>query len=220
VEQTIQSVINHTNHSVEYIVIDGGSTDGTLEIIKKYDDQIDYWVSEPDLGIYNAMNKGLSLVNGNWVNFMNSGDCLFNLNYIIEGDIFYGGTIINYPHKCRTSQPREIKSIKEDMIASHQSVFFSDSVYRKYLYNIKYRFAADYLLLLMLFFDNSIFSFSDKIISVVSNQGLTDQNRIGVHREFIKIQNNFNLNTYKRYYLICKHLALYPIKKILYFIYL
>jgi hypothetical protein len=219
-EQTLQSVINHSKHRVEYIVVDGGSTDGTLEIIKKYDDQIDYWVSEPDLGIYNAMNKGLSLVNGNYVNFMNSGDCLFNLNCIIEGDIFCGGTIISYPQKCRILHPRELQSIKEDIITSHQSVLFSDSVYRKYLYNIQYRYASDYLLLLKLFFEKAQFSLSNNIISVVSSEGLADLNRLGVHLEFIKIHNDFNLSTFKRYYLICRHLILYPIKKIVsFFIY-
>lgn len=73
-EQTIQSVLNQSYNNVEYIVIDGGSTDGTLDIIKKYEHAIDYWVSEPDSGISDAFNKGIIASTGKWVNFMNCAD--------------------------------------------------------------------------------------------------------------------------------------------------
>ena len=74
IEHTMLSVLGQTYGNVEYIVIDGGSTDGTVDIIKKYADKLAYWVSEPDGGIYPAMNKGLQHATGEWVNFMNSGD--------------------------------------------------------------------------------------------------------------------------------------------------
>lgn len=74
IEQTMLSVLNQTYSNIEYIIIDGGSTDGTVDVIKKYADQLAYWISEPDGGIYPAMNKGLKQASGDWVNFMNSGD--------------------------------------------------------------------------------------------------------------------------------------------------
>ena len=69
---TIKSVVNQTYTDYEFIIIDGGSTDGSVEVIKEYANIITYWVSEPDKGIYNAMNKGIEVANGEYLNFMNS----------------------------------------------------------------------------------------------------------------------------------------------------
>lgn len=101
-EETILSVIEQSYDNVEYIVIDGGSTDGTLEIIKKYEGQIDYWVSEKDKGIYDAMNRGITLISGDWVNFMNAGDrfcddvfkSIFTKKTINSYDLVYGDVLV------------------------------------------------------------------------------------------------------------------------------
>ncbi len=84
IERTILSVVNQTYSNIEYIIIDGGSTDGTVDIIKKYMDKIAYWVSEPDKGIYDAMNKGILMAKGQWINFMNSGDYLYSNDVISQ----------------------------------------------------------------------------------------------------------------------------------------
>jgi glycosyltransferase involved in cell wall biosynthesis len=132
IEQTIQSVIAQTYDNVEYIVIDGGSTDGTRKIIQSYEHAIDYWVSEPDEGIYSAMNKGIALASGGWLNFMNCGDRFFNNlilseipfkdleNYqFIYGDKIQGNDVIK-------SLP--IQALKFGVIhACHQSMFFQRS---------------------------------------------------------------------------------------------
>ncbi|MGN1164810.1 MAG: glycosyltransferase family 2 protein [Lachnospiraceae bacterium] len=96
--RTIESVVNQTCRDFEYIIIDGGSTDGSVDVIKKYASQIDYWVSEPDKGIYNAMNKGVAVAKGEYCLFMNSGDILFNSSMIhdvlahgMEADVVTGG---------------------------------------------------------------------------------------------------------------------------------
>lgn len=97
-EKTIKSVISQSYNDFEYIVIDGGSTDGSKEIIESYSDKISYWVSEPDKGIYNAMNKGINHAKGEYLLFMNSGDIL-NLDTNlkdIEKDLESGEDIIYY----------------------------------------------------------------------------------------------------------------------------
>jgi glycosyltransferase involved in cell wall biosynthesis len=102
-EKTVESVLDQTYDNVEYIIIDGGSTDGTLDVIKKYENGIDYWISEPDKGIYDAMNKGISQANGDFVNFMNAGDAFADadtLSDIFENaqadgdDLIYGPYIV------------------------------------------------------------------------------------------------------------------------------
>ena len=87
-ERTIKSVICQTFTNYEYIIVDGGSTDGSLEVINKYADHISKWVSEPDEGIYNAMNKGTRMASGEYFNYMNSGDCFCDAHVLEDnGDI-------------------------------------------------------------------------------------------------------------------------------------
>lgn len=93
--KTIESVVNQTWQDFEYIIIDGGSTDGSVEVIKEFADHIDYWVSEPDKGIYNAMNKGIAVANGEYCQFLNSGDTLSDTNVakcivsVLDGKAIY-----------------------------------------------------------------------------------------------------------------------------------
>lgn len=87
--RTIESVVNQTCRYFEYIIIDGGSTDGSVDVIKEYADQIDYWVSEPDKGIYNAMNKGVAVAKGEYCLFLNSGDNLHN--NVVLADVYNQG---------------------------------------------------------------------------------------------------------------------------------
>lgn len=129
-EETIQSVINQTYDNVEYIIIDGGSTDGTVDIIKKYESQIHYWVSEKDKGIYDAMNKGIKVASGAWLNFMNAGDTFID-NSIIDIIKFerYNSTALLYGNKIQDHKviyPHNIDKLAcGEIMACHQSMFFN-----------------------------------------------------------------------------------------------
>ncbi|MBV4191775.1 glycosyltransferase, partial [Bacteroides fragilis] len=98
IEKTILSVIHQLYSNIEYVIIDGGSVDGTIEIIEKYHDKISYWISESDKGIYDAMNKGVDKATGEWVCFMNAGDTFYSPDTILsvsdcfchQYDIVYG----------------------------------------------------------------------------------------------------------------------------------
>jgi glycosyltransferase involved in cell wall biosynthesis len=154
-EDTIRSVINQIYPNVEYIIIDGGSTDGTIDIIKKYEDYIDYWVSEPDKGIYDAMNKGINISFGEWLNMLNSGDSYYNFMVIeniflkeIDMDIYgiagnwvcdYKGNIILY-----LTNPYKILE-KPGWHINHQAFFYRKITHKILgLYSIDYRIASDH----------------------------------------------------------------------------
>lgn len=170
-EQTIQSVVNQTYDNVEYIVVDGNSTDRTLEIIKKYEDKIDYWQSEPDKGIYDAMNKGIELANGDWINFMNSGDS-FSSQSVIEQifygkclkniDILYGdSTSIDEFGISRTFYSSDnIDLLKKNPIYRHGASFIRTDFHKKNTFKLERKdlgFALDYLFIYEAFVSNASF---------------------------------------------------------------
>ena len=158
-ERTIQSVINQTCQDFEFIIIDGGSTDGSVDIIKKYVDRIDYWVSEQDKGIYNAMNKGILQAHGDYLNFMNSGDCFYDENVlslfedrcdadVIYGNVLWGNTLHTYPSNM---------SFHEFCIHgyNHQSTFFNVNIFSKYLYDEDLKIVSDWKLFALLLLDKT-----------------------------------------------------------------
>ena len=140
--RTIESVIAQSFNDYEYIVIDGGSTDGSLEVIKEHIPQITYWISEPDNGIYNAMNKGVNVANGDYCLFLNSGDCLydndvlqrFNL-YNSDKDIIIGRVFSLQTNSPLFSPPdREISLYHLfSSTVPHQGAFIRTSLQKKYV---------------------------------------------------------------------------------------
>lgn len=154
IEETIKSVLNQTNNNIEYILIDGGSTDNTLPIVKKYMDHIDYFISEKDKGIYDAMNKGISVSTGKYINFLNAGDTFANkytLEHILneikkvdyEPDIIYGSVSIYSENKSyiTTLKPLYLSKLFLNMfntrVVCHQSVFIKKEKCSKYSLNYK-----------------------------------------------------------------------------------
>lgn len=147
-EDTIKSVIEQRYDNIEYIIIDGGSTDGTVDIIKRYENNIDYWVSETDRGIYDAMNKGINVSHGCFISFMNAGDKFSSrdeLNkceaYFENSDLILGKTFYSNGQYFQSSSSR--MWLKNNM--QHQSVIYSKDLFEKYgLYDLSYRILSDY----------------------------------------------------------------------------
>ncbi|WP_172917224.1 glycosyltransferase family 2 protein [Capnocytophaga canis] len=183
IEQTILSVVNQTYPNIEYIIIDGGSTDGTVDIIKKYEDKIAYWVSEPDKGIYDAMNKGIEKASGEWINFMNSGDEFYNENVLRdvflkenlkEVDVLYGDVVVKLPKKEVLKKATPLQNIEKWMVFCHQSTFVRTKLHRENFFNITYKICADYDFFLKLYRKRKKFRYLSKVISKFLHGGVSD----------------------------------------------
>jgi glycosyltransferase involved in cell wall biosynthesis len=168
-EETILSVLNQSFPHIEYIIVDGGSADGTVEIIQKYEAQIAFWVSEPDEGIYDAMNKAVSRATGKWINFMNAGDTFCShqtlwdlfLHDVDDCDVIYGDRYYVKQHTKRLQKAKPIETILERMPFGHQAAFLRTSLMKQRLYNTTYRFAADYDLFVRLYREHRTFKHID-----------------------------------------------------------
>lgn len=199
IEETMLSVINQTYENIEYIIIDGGSTDGTVDIIKKYADRIAYWVSEPDGGIYDAMNKGIKVATGEWINFMNAGDRFVDKNVILN--IFqldlnnvvalYGDMYFVTSKNKKLIKAKPVSFTKRNMPCSHQALFCRIIEKKEILFNTSYKIAADYNVFYNLYWkygENSILKIKLPVV-LFDGTGLSSTNKIATFREVLKIRN-------------------------------
>ena len=152
--RTIESVIHQTFRDFEFIVIDGGSTDGSADVLKEYDKQLTFWVSEPDKGVYNAMNKGVARAHGDYLNFMNSGDCFYDEKILedlaskdLTADLIVGR---DYHFNDKTQQGfATILPSRLSMLTfvhhtlPHQSTFFKRQLFDNSPYDESLRLVAD-----------------------------------------------------------------------------
>jgi glycosyltransferase involved in cell wall biosynthesis len=187
-EETILSVINQTYKNIEYIIVDGASTDTTLNIIKKYEDKIDYWISEHDEGIYDAMNKGLGLANGEWIIFMNSGDYFYTQNVIYdfieckpETNKNYYGDSVYFTNNIIFKAISNLKSkwrFLYHYTFSHQAIFYSLNIIKETAnYKLGLRVSSDFDLTFRLV-KKSAFVKINKIISACNAEGFSSVNAL------------------------------------------
>lgn len=178
IEKTILSVVHQTAFDqIEYIVVDGKSTDGTCDIISKYEDKIDTIISEQDKGIYDAMNKGIEASNGDFIVFMNAGDVFYD-DTVCEkslhdigldqgaSDVYYGDVVRKKDAEMIYMEAERISLLRYRMPFSHQSCFINSSVMKKYKYNTKYKISADFNFFHILFVKNASFRYLPYTISV------------------------------------------------------
>jgi glycosyltransferase involved in cell wall biosynthesis len=148
--KTIESVVGQTFRDFEYIIIDGGSTDGSVEVIKEYANRIDYWVSEKDKGIYNAMNKGAMAAHGEYLQFLNSGDVLCDKDVLrnvfqnpMNANIVCGNTI--FDNKARLDAPVEV-TMEYFLRGSlpHPSSLIKRVLFESHSYDERYKISGDW----------------------------------------------------------------------------
>jgi glycosyltransferase involved in cell wall biosynthesis len=178
--RTIQSVVGQTFTDFEYIVIDGGSTDQSVDIIRRYAPHITYWVSEPDGGIYNAMNKGVGHAHGDYCLFMNAGDC-FKDEHVLEatsthlGADLLVGRILTDKGRERFHQPEEVTMyFLYSSTFPHQGTFIRTELLRRHPYDESLRIVADWKFFLQAaIFDNCSIELLPLFVAVFDSHGIS-----------------------------------------------
>lgn len=224
--RTIESVLNQSYSPIEYIIVDGKSTDGTLKVIGSYPG-ISRVISEPDQGLYDAMNKGLKTATGDYVWFLNSGDQVNNNNTVekmVEGmegipDIVYGGTMIideaqNEVGDRRLRPPAQLtwKSFRQGMVVCHQSILVKRELAPDY--NLEYRLSADIDWAIRASKKATMIHNSHLVLSRFLEGGLTDHNiKAGLKERFRIMTRYYGLvSTVLRHFLFGIRLTNYYLK--------
>ena len=206
--ETLKSIINQTFKDFEVIVVDGSSVDGTKDEILKNKKYFSHFIIEEDNGIYDAMNKGLDKVSGEWTIFMNSGDAFYNKDVLINFDILnnekfdviYGDTVIKnnlfkHLHKSEAFNDQTVL-----MPFCHQSVFVKSNKIKERKFKIQYRYSSDFDFFFESFNKKDKFLKIDSIVSTITSGGSSDINRQMVINENIEILKEKNIN--KSYYIL------------------
>lgn len=169
-EKTILSVVEQSYKNIEYIIIDGNSNDGTLDIIKKYENNITKWISEPDKGLYDAMNKGILLATGDLIGILNSDDTFYSTRVVEEIANFHKqnnidasvGTIIQHNEEGKivrlySSKYWNPEKLKIGFMPPHPSIFLKSTLFSSYgNYDLGFKIGADYELIIRFFLKNNI----------------------------------------------------------------
>ena len=162
--RTIESVVSQTYTDYEYLIIDGGSSDGSVNAIKDYEDKISYWVSEKDGGIYNAMNKGVKVAHGEYLIFLNSGDFFYDSDVLkniskelYNEDVLVGKVFIYGTNNIISPPPQRELSMYHLFSGSipHQGTFIKTTLQKKYPFDEALRISSDWKFFLQtIIFDN------------------------------------------------------------------
>ena len=211
IEKTIQAVIKQGYQPLEYIIIDGGSTDGTLDIIRKYESHISYWKSEPDNGINDAFNKGLKQAKGELIGFTNSDDWLEDnaLETIAKnyqpGKIVYGNVRFWKNGKELSTSKTDHTRLREGMTMAHPGVFIPKKIYDQHgIFRTDFKIAMDYELMLRFFVNKVEFVKIDEVIANMNIGGVSHKHWFKAICEDLKIRNMYYSNKTLNYYYFFK----------------
>lgn len=222
IEKTINSVINQTYKNIEYIVIDGGSSDGTVDIIKKHTKNIDYWISEPDKGIYDAMNKGAKKATGDYLYFLNSGDYFCDKNILakVSKDLdsklgLVNGSVIKLYEGWEYNYNPCFENLKKGVALPHQGSFIKKSIFDELSgYREQYKSAGDFDFFCRFFKANYSYKLIEEYIAYMPSGGFSSNKRISQTEGYKLIREHFGfLNALSHY--IRKILLEQNLKKLL-----
>lgn len=191
-KRTIDSVLSQTYSNYEWIVVDGGSTDGSKELIEQYSEHFSWWVSETDTGIYNAMNKGIAHAHGEWLQFLNSGDWYYEKNTLEKvfskkyaNDILFGDMIL--------TDTKEYKQIKYpntltlsyflDHTICHQATFYKKNIFIDNKYDESFKIVSDWAFQISLLLQGKTFEHINQYIVFFDKNGIGSQSSSKVFQE-------------------------------------
>lgn len=195
IEKTLRSALELNWSNKEILIIDGNSTDGTKDVIKQHENEIDYWLSENDAGIYDAMNKGISKATGEWVAFLNCGDTYYKgaadwIGKITSDiDVVYGNdAIVDKNDKIMERKAKSIKRMLYQMVSCHQAFFVRRRLFDEIgRFDISYRIAADYVWLLDSYLKGKRFHYEDILMVNYRAGGMSELEYDVLHKEYMRV---------------------------------
>lgn len=213
ITETIESVLNQDYPHLEYIIVDGGSTDNTMQIVKSFVPKFKQkghtflYISEKDNGIYHAMNKGVAMAKGKWVNFMNAGDSfvspdvlkkIFTIPIPSETGVIYGNVCLIKSFGKIILHPKPIEFLERKMAFCHQAAFVRTDDMRRFPFDLRYHLACDYDFFYRYRLRGGKFMYvNTDIANFESESGLSSRNRLKVNREYAQIRGTDTQLTWK-----------------------
>ncbi len=178
-EKTMHNIDVQDYTNLEYIVVDGASLDGTISLLNSYTGKLDRWISEPDMGIYDAMNKGVAMATGDYCLFMNAGDCFAGPSVVSQAVKNFGGADVIYGDILKDGNLKKSLSPRNchKMYYCHQAVFTRTSCLKEYPFDISHRFSADFKQAKQLYLAGKTFKQTNIAIAVFDTTGISNTQR-------------------------------------------
>ena len=207
IEQTILSVIEQDYPYIEYIIIDGGSSDGTQDVIKRYEDKGIRWISEPDNDLYDALNKGVTMATGDYIEIIGSDDALYDKSIIsqvvsqigsdidiISGQEMAVDEVSRRTFLCNDNNYARVKENYNGGMVGHAAMFVKKKILLKYKFDISYKIAADYKFFLQCYYDENVkIKYIDDVIAFFAIGGVSSNDKL-LFYENMRINNELGLS--------------------------